>query len=97
MGNHQLGRQVMQVAEVLWNRRHLTNETALQILDIAADGIRGTDADFDAETEDWREILAEAFPAHPLAWYKEHDENGDLWYDNVYMRFYKRYQSTGKE
>lgn len=92
MGNHAVGRAMVAVAETLADRRR-EGETALDILDIAADGsgVRGRDAEFDdAGWEDgpFRSLLLEAFGAD---YDPSTDVDGEGFYEGVWRPFRERY------
>lgn len=79
-------------AEIAAERRR-EGETALEILDMAADksGVRGMDAEFDDAAYDdtpFRALLLEAFGEGYDA---ENDEWGDDFYDQVWKPFCERY------
>jgi hypothetical protein len=93
MGNHAVGRAMVAVAEVMADRRK-PGETALDILDIAADKteIRGADAEFDDAPDvdgPFRSLLIEAFGDGDTF---EDDDEGERFYDKVYEPFNKRYE-----
>jgi hypothetical protein len=75
------------------NERRKPNETALEILDMAAkrSEIRGADAEFDDAAqpgEPFGDLVTEAFfPAYSAS----ADEDGENWYDLVYTPFRQRY------
>ncbi|WP_439538720.1 hypothetical protein [Sphingomonas sp.] len=92
MGNHAVGAAMVACAEIAAERRR-DGETALDILDMAADksGVRGMDAEFDDAAYDdtpFRALLLEAFGADYDA---EADEYGDDFYDAVWKPFSARY------
>jgi len=92
MGNHAVGRAMVVVAETIAERRK-EGETALDILDIAADRseVRGMDAEFDdAGFEDgaFRSLLLEAFGKDYDA---ATDEDGEGFYEGVWRPFSERY------
>lgn len=92
MGNHAIGRMFVATAEIAGSRR-LPDETALDILDLAAERteISGADAEFDdAPYEEgmFRSLLIEAFNPD---YSDEHDDDGDLFYETVERPFSERY------
>jgi hypothetical protein len=93
MGNHSIGRAMVATVEAAAKRR-LPDESALDILDEAAElvEIHGADAEFDdAPWEDgaFRSLLIEAF--YPDFTPGE-DDDDDGFYDLVYVPFSQRYQ-----
>lgn len=92
MGNHAIGRAMVAVAEVAYERRR-EGETALDILDEAAkrSEVNGMDAEFDdAPYEDgpFRSLLIEAFaPGKDFS----DDEDGDDFYEEVWDKLRIRY------
>lgn len=92
MGNHSIGRTFVAAVEIAAERRR-EGETALEILDDAAERteIRGADAEFDdAPYEEglFRQLLIEAFAPDYTA---DDDEYGDVFFDTVYEPFSQRY------
>jgi hypothetical protein len=92
MGDHAVGAAMVAIAETIADRRK-PGETALDILDIAADrsGVRGRDAEFDDSIDEegpFRSLLLEAFGAD---YDPEDDEEGDAFYDRVWSPFMARY------
>lgn len=92
MGNHSVGSAMVACAEIAADRRK-DGETALDILDMAADksGVRGMDAEFDdAAYHDtpFRALLLEAFGE---GYDPADDEDGDHFYDRVWQPFSERY------
>ena len=93
MGNHDIGRAMVQTAAALWEQREKTGQEALEILDIACSPYRGQDAEFDDDSRPghaFAEILKEAF-APDLEYDGEKDEDGETWYETVYRPFRERY------
>jgi len=93
MGNHSIGRAFVATAEIAGARR-LPGETALDVLDLAAERteIAGADAEFDdAPYEEgvFRSLLIEAFKPD---YSDDEDEDGDLFYEEVYRPFSERYE-----
>lgn len=94
MGNHAIGRAMVSIATALVERRR-EGETALDILDMAADRseIRGTGAEFDGacyEDDMFRDLLIEAF-ANGEEFDTDDDDEMDAFYDRVIEPFSKRY------
>lgn len=92
MGNHAVGRAMVAIAESIAERRK-EGETALDILDIAADRseVRGMDAEFDDAPYDdgpFRSLLLEAFGEDydPTT-----DSDGEGFYEGVWRPFSERY------
>ncbi|OAN52839.1 hypothetical protein [Sphingobium sp. TCM1] len=92
MGNHAVGRAMVAIAETIAERRK-DGETALEILDIAADRseVRGMDAEFDDAADDdtaFRALLLEAFGEDydPAT-----DVDGEGFYEGVWRPFTERY------
>ena len=98
MGNHSIGQAMVAVA-VTANERRKPNETALDILDLAAErtDIRGMDAEFDDATnpdEAFGAILKEAFCpdfAFPKVTDEDSEAGWDDWYERAYRPFRARY------
>lgn len=98
MGNHAVGRAMVACAEIAVERRK-DGETALDILDMAADksGVRGMDAEFDdafLPGQPMFELVVEAFGdgedfSEPDA--DGEDEFWDRFYDGPYAKFNERY------
>lgn len=101
MGNHAIGRAFVACA-VMADKRRREGETALEILDEAADAteVRGMDAEFDDATmlgEPFCDLIIEAFgdPGDFKASYEDDDESEaayERFYDGPYQAFRKRYQ-----
>ena len=93
MGNHAIGGAFVAVVEATAERRR-TGETALDVLDAAAErlDIRGADAEFDDAPFDggcFHKILIEAFCPTYLSL---NDEDGEEFYEKVYLPFSKRFE-----
>ena len=93
MGNHAVGRAFVAVAEAMYERR-LPDETALAILDAAAEKteIHGADAEFDDAFYDdgpFRRLVMEAFADGQTY---EDDEDGEGFYEGVERPFSERYR-----
>jgi len=78
MGNNRLGASMASITEALVPRRR-EGETALDLLDAAADaaGIRGMDADFDGQDrpgEPLGDLLFEAFSPNGIADIERYEE-----------------------
>lgn len=101
MGNHTIGHAFAACA-VMANKRRREGETALDILDEAADAteVRGMDAEFDDATmfgEPFCDLIIEAFgdPAEFKASYDDDAESEAAYgrfYDGPYEAFRRRYQ-----
>lgn len=92
MGNHAVGKAMVAVAETAAERRK-DGETALDILDMAADksDIQGADAEFDdaiAPGTVMYGLIVEAF-GEGASFDGEDDE--DRFYDGPYAAFQQRY------
>lgn len=92
MGNHSIGRAYV-AAVTMAAKRRTDNDTALSILDEAADltGIRGMDAEFDDapyEEGPFREILIEAFGED---YDPSTDEDGEGFYESIERPFSERF------
>jgi len=92
MGNHTVGAAMVACAEIAADRRK-DGETALDILDMAADrsGVRGMDAEFDDAPYDetpFRALLLEAFGKDYDA---ATDSDGEGFYEGVWRPFSERY------
>lgn len=99
MGNYAVGSAFVACAEIAAERRR-PGETALEILDMAADksGVRGMDAEFDDATmfgEPFCDLIIEAFGNHadfnPPYDDDEFEDAYERFYDGPYSAFRKRY------
>ena len=94
MGNHAVGRAFVAVATKISERRK-EGETAIQILDEAADAsdVRGMDAEFDDAImpgEPMWDLIVEAFgDGQPFT--INEDDDWDTFYDGPYTKFRERY------
>ena len=71
-----------------------TSEEALKILDALGENWRGSDAEFDDYTfpgEPLGRLIHRAFGVRSLDEYQNSDEDGELWYEEVYRKFRERY------
>ncbi len=95
MGNHAVGRAFVAIATVA-NERRKEGESALDILDLAADQseIRGADAEFDDAIEPGEpvfDLIIEAFGEGKVFTFGDDDEGWDAFYDGPYAAFNQRY------
>ena len=70
MGNHDIGRAMVQTASALWEQREKTGQEALEILDIACPPHRGRDAEWGGDSRPghaFAEILKETLTSGPGA------------------------------
>ena len=90
MGNHAAGRAMVQVATEL---RSKTALSPLEVLDIACEPFRNTDAEFDGACEPdtpFGRLLFAAFQPG-VRYDPKTDEDGEWWWENVREPFRKRY------
>lgn len=95
MGNHNVGRAMDMGARLFWkfhkDRSLVTQEQALEALDIMGEEFRGSDAEFDDYAqpgEPLGDLMAKAFGyVEP----PEGDDQEDLWYETVYDKMTERY------
>lgn len=105
MGNHAVGRTMAAAAKAFWignGDQTVSKETALSVLDVAAEGYIGADAEFDDEflgETPLSRLVAIAFDATPdeIADLKgeypcEDGDTGELWYAGAQTRFRDHYQ-----
>ena len=100
MGNHAVGRAMVQTAEALIKVRAITGQTPLDILDIACgpykkppDAAFGYDAEFDDSTnpgEPFGDLIIKAF-APEGKYDSEADPDSDIWFEEIYTKFSDRY------
>lgn len=86
MGNHQAGRAMVQIATALAAQRVKTEQTALEILDIACSEYKGCDAEFDDSCYEgpFHDLLVEAFGPHD-------NKDEDEFFEKIIEPFSKRY------
>src|SRR5262245_52962092 len=104
MGNHDVGRAMAAWAKGFWAGWGTAGglppkEVVLRSMDAAAEPYRGADAEFDDEADSARtplgRLLAIAFDWQQVLDRKPDLESLDeLWYEEVYAKFSKRYDFT---
>lgn len=101
MGNHNVGRSMAASAEAFWHvagEINVTQEQALDVLNIAGKEFIGADAEFDDEMHQptaLSRLVAIAFEAtadERSSLRGETDDEGELWFDGPYQRFRNHFQ-----